>query len=293
MILDVLGVVTPVFLIAGLGFIWARRALPFDNNTISTLVMFLGSPCLIYSSLTANAPDLADLFRMAAAAVFVVAAAAVLGYIILKMLGWQISSFLPSLIQPNGGNMGLPICLLAFGDVGLALGMAFFFVNSISQYTLGLAISSGQFQLRSLVQQPVVWAVIITLTVLALDIQMPSWFNATTQLLGGLTIPAMLLMLGTSLAGLKVSSMTQTLTVSGLRLGLGVLLGVSAIWLFDLSGPIAGVVLLQSAMPSAVFNYVFAERFNREPDKVAGVILISTLLSVVTLPLMVAWAWQL
>ncbi len=285
-----LGVVTPVFLIAGRGYIWARRGLPFDNNTISTLVMFIGSPCLIYSSLTANAPALDDLFRMAAAAVFVVAAAAVLGYLILKALGWQITSFLPSLIQPNGGNMGLPICLLAFGETGLALGMAFFFVNSISQYTLGLAISSGQFQLKSLLHQPVVWAVIVTLSVLALDVQMPRWFNASTELLGGLTIPAMLLMLGTSLAGLKVAALTQPLTVSALRLGLGVLLGVAAILLFDLSGPIAGVVLLQSAMPSAVFNYVFAERFNREPDKVAGVILLSTVMSVVTLPAMVAWA---
>ena len=138
-----------------------------------------------------------------------------------------------------------------------------------------------------------IWAVLITLLVLIFEINMPAWFNATTDLLGGLTIPAMLLMLGTSLAGLKITSMGQTLTISALRLGMGVMLGLSAIWVFDLSGPVAGVVLLQCAMPATVFNYVFAERYNREPEKVAGVILASTLMSVVTLPLLVAWAWQL
>lgn len=293
MILDVLGVVTPVFLIAGLGYAWAKRNLPFDNHTISTLVMFIGSPCLIYSSLVSNAPELDDLARMVGAALLSIIGAAVMGYLILKALGWKITSFLPSLIQPNGGNMGLPICLLAFGETGLALGMAYFFMNSISQYTLGLAISSGSFQIKSLIEQPVIWAVLITLLVLVFEINMPAWFNATADLLGGLTIPAMLLMLGTSLAGLQITSLGQTLTVSALRLGMGVLLGLGAIWVFDLSGPVAGVVLLQCAMPVAVFNYVFAERYNREPEKVAGVILASTLMSIVTLPLLVAWAWQL
>ena len=80
------------------------------------------------------------------------------------------------------------------------------------------------------------------------------------------------------------------LTVALTRLGLGLALGLTAIAVFDLSGPVAGVVLLQSTMPAAVFNFVFAERYNRDPDKVAAVILQSTLMAVLTLPLLVAWA---
>jgi predicted permease len=287
---EVLTVVTPVFLIAGIGYWWVRKDQPFDNDTVSSLVMMIGSPCLIYSSLTSNAPALADLTQMALAALSIIAATVVAALIILKITGWKVTTYLSALVHPNGGNMGLPVCLLAFGDEGLALGMAYFFVNSISQYTLGLSVASGHFQPKQLFRQPVIWAVALVLIVLSNDIYMPRWFNATTSILGGLTIPAMLLMLGTSLARLNISSIKETLTVSVLRILLGLGLGVAAIKLFDLSGMLAGVVLLQATMPSAVFNYVFAERFNREPDKVAAVILQSTLISVISLPLLVAWA---
>jgi len=289
MLQEVFSVVAPVFVIAGIGFIWIKRSQPFDNLTISSLVMYIGSPCLIYSSLTTNAPELAILAQMAIAASFVILGSLAIGILFLKTMGWPYRTYLPSLVHPNGGNMGLPVVLLAFGDTGLALGMAYFFVNSISQYTIGLAISSGEFHPSQLLKQPVIWAVLVVLIVLSTGYQMPAWVNATTSILGGLTIPAMLLMLGTSLASLNVSAVRETLTISVMRLLLGATLGLSAIWLFELEGIIAGVVLLQSTMPAAVFNYVFAERYNREPDKVAAVILQSTLMSIVSLPIIVAW----
>ena len=189
--------------------------------------------------------------------------------------------------------MGLPVVLLAFGETGLALGMAYFFVNSISQYTLGLSVSAGRFDPAQLLRQPVIWAVLLVFAVLVWGVQMPRWFDATTTILGGLTIPAMLLMLGVSLSRLNISAVRETLTIALLRLGLGLGLAWLAIWVFDLQGMVAGVVLLQATMPAAVFNYIFAERFGREPDKVAAVILQSTLIAVVTLPLMVGWAMSL
>ncbi len=290
MLVEVLSIVTPVFVIAALGFVWTQRRQPFDTETIGSVVMYLGSPCLIYSSLTAHAPSLELLGSMAMAATFVVVCGAGLAFAFLKISGWPVRTFLPALVLPNGGNMGLPVCLLAFGETGLALAMAYFFVNSIAQYTLGLAVSSGQFHAAQLLKQPVIWAVLTVVAVLATGITMPRWFDATASLLGGLTIPAMLLMLGTSLAKLNISAVHQTLTVAALRMVMGLALGLMAIHVFDLQGIMAGVVLLQATMPSAVFNYVFAERYHRDPDKVAAVILQSTLLSVITLPMLVAWA---
>lgn len=290
MLAEVLTVVTPVFVIAALGYLWTKRNQPFDTETIGSVVMYIGSPCLIYSSLTTNAPSLATLGEMALAATFIVVCGVAFAFAFLKVTGWSFRTYLPALVLPNGGNMGLPVCLLAFGETGLALAMAYFFVNSISQYTLGLAISSGYFHPAQLLKQPVIWSVLVVVLVLATETSMPRWFDATTSILGGLTIPAMLLMLGTSLANLNVAAIRETLTVASLRLLLGLSLGLLAIWLFELDGMLAGVVLLQATMPSAVFNYVFAERYNREPDKVAAVILQSTLMSVITLPMLVAWA---
>ena len=289
MISEVLTVIAPVFIIAGLGYFWVKRELPFDNATISSLVMYVGSPCLIYSALTSNAAETAALGMMGASAFLVILMSLIFSWVFLKIAGWKLTTYLPALIHPNCGNMGLPLVLLAFGQEGLALGMAYFFVNSISQYTLGMAISSGHFDIRQLMKQPIIWAVIFVLTVILGDFQMPKWFNSTTSILAGLTIPAMLIMLGTSLANLNVASLKETLTISFLRILLGLGLGLLVIEMLSLSGIMAGIVLLQSAMPSAVFNYIFADRFNRESDKVAAVILQSTLISALSLPLLVAW----
>ena len=289
MISEVLTVIAPVFIIAGLGYFWVKRELPFDNATISSLVMYVGSPCLIYSALTSNAAETAALGMMGISAFIVILMSLIFSWVFLKIVGWKLTTYLPALIHPNCGNMGLPLVLLAFGQEGLALGMAYFFVNSISQYTLGMAISSGQFDIRQLMKQPIIWAVIFVLTVILGDLQMPKWFNSTTSILAGLTIPAMLIMLGTSLANLNIASLKETLTISFLRILLGLGLGLLVIEMLSLSGIMAGIVLLQSAMPSAVFNYIFADRFNRESDKVAAVILQSTLISALSLPLLVAW----
>jgi predicted permease len=289
MISEVLTVIAPVFIIAGLGYFWVKRELPFDNATISSLVMYVGSPCLIYSALTSNAAETAALGMMGISAFIVILMSLIFSWVFLKIVGWKLTTYLPALIHPNCGNMGLPLVLLAFGQEGLALGMAYFFVNSISQYTLGMAISSGQFDIRQLMKQPIIWAVIFVLTVILGEFQMPKWFNSTTSILAGLTIPAMLIMLGTSLANLNIASLKETLTISFLRILLGLGLGLLVIEMLSLSGIMAGIVLLQSAMPSAVFNYIFADRFNRESDKVAAVILQSTLISALSLPLLVAW----
>ena len=289
MISEVLTVIAPVFIIAGLGYFWVKRELPFDNATISSLVMYVGSPCLIYSALTSNAAETAALGMMGISAFIVILMSLIFGWVFLKIAGWKLTTYLPALIHPNCGNMGLPLVLLAFGQEGLALGMAYFFVNSISQYTLGMAISSGHFDIRELMKQPIIWSVIFVLTVILGDFQMPQWFNSTTSILAGLTIPAMLIMLGTSLANLNIASLKETLTISFLRILLGLGLGLLVIEMLSLSGIMAGIVLLQSAMPSAVFNYIFADRFDRESDKVAAVILQSTLISALSLPLLVAW----
>ena len=109
MLQEVLTVVTPVFVIAGIGFAWIKRGQPFDNDTVSSLVMYIGSPCLIFSSLTTHAPDLQTLAQIALTALFVICAAVAVAYVFLKVMGWPITSYLPALVHPNTGNMGLPV----------------------------------------------------------------------------------------------------------------------------------------------------------------------------------------
>jgi hypothetical protein len=293
MLTQILTVIAPVVLIAGLGFAWARRGGTFDNATVSGLVMNLGSPCLIFSSLTTIRLEPAAFASVLLASVGVLVSALLAGYVLLRVMREPLTTFLPSLVHPNTGNMGLPLALMAFGETGLALAISYFFVNSISQYTLGLSISSGRFAPSQLFRQPVVWAVTAALLVRALDIGLPEFIISTTRLVGGLVIPLMLLMLGNSLANLHVTSLGRAAIVAGGRLGIGFAAGLGMIHLLDLERTVAGVVILQASMPAAVFNYIFAERFGRQPERVAAVILVSTLLSFITLPALVAFALAL
>lgn len=293
MLSQTFSVIAPVFLIAGIGFLWAKRGMPFDNTTISSLVMNVGSPCLVFSSLTSIHLEGSAFTSVLMAAVGILIGALVLGAGLLILLRQPMRTFLPALVHPNTGNMGLPLTLMAFGDTGLALGISYFFVNSVSQYTLGLTISSGRFSPAQLIRQPIIWSVAFALLVREADVAVPEFLANTTRIAGGLVIPAMLLMLGNSLASLKIDGLGIASVIAVARLALGFGLGLAMIHLLHLEHDVAGVVIMQATMPVAVFNYVFAERYGQQPEKVAAVILVSTVISFLTLPALVAFAINL
>ena len=293
MLTQIASIVTPIFLITALGFLWAKRKQPFDNPTISSLVMYIGTPCLVFHSLTSLKPELGELKSLGLAAAGVIAICMALGYLGLRLAKLNQNAFLPTLTLANTGNMGLPLVMLTFGEAGLALGVVVFFVHSLAQHSFGLAISSGSFNPKLLLQQPIIWAVLLACAALAGDVAIPEWLSNTTRLLGGLLIPAMLLMLGTSLARLAVQDLPLAVALALARLALGIGAGLLMIWLLELEGIAAGVLFLQASMPVAVFNFVFADKFNRQPEQVAATVLASTLIAMASLPLLVAISLQI
>ena len=120
-------------------------------------------------------------------------------------------------------------------------------------------------------------------------IELPPPIDKTITLIGNMTVPLMLLMLGASLSRLKVASFGRAAAVSAIRIGGGALVGVLVAMLFDLAGSMKAVLILQSANPVAVYNYLFAQRWNNEPEEVAGVVVLSTVASILTIPLLLAW----
>jgi predicted permease len=185
--------------------------------------------------------------------------------------------------------MGLPLCLFAFGETGRALGLAVFLVVFGLQMSLGLLLVAGRGQLGQIVRQPVLWATVLAVFMAWRGWALPVWLANTTDLLAGLTIPLMLVTLGVSLASLKVSEWRHSLAFSLLRVVGGFGAGILVAWLLGLQGVERGVLILQSAMPVAVFNYLLALKFDREPGEVAGMVLISTGLAFVLLPAIVAY----
>ncbi len=284
MLYTIFSVIAPVFLCALLGFLWVKKDLPFDTPFVSRLVLEIGAPCLIFSSFMEQDIDMATFGTMAKAALLSMLLFGIVGGSILHLAGLDQRTWLPSQVFPNSGNMGLPLCLLAFGEEGLALGMTYFMVMTVFSFTLGVMITSGKLTLREFASNPTFVAVLITLLFLFTGTKPWVWVQNTTQLLGDFTIPLMLIAMGVSLARFRITSAGRSILIAALRLGMGFVVGVGVAELFGLTGVMRGVTILQSAMPVAVFSYLFAVRYNRSPEEVAGTVVISTLLSFASLP---------
>lgn len=289
MIVELFEILAPVFVTAGIGFAWARSGRPFEIDFVTMLVTNVGTPSLILATLTRLEVTPEAFAEMGLAALVALAAFAIVGMVALRIAGLPYHSYLPATMFANAGNMGLPVCLFAFGPPGLALAIAVFTVSAIGQFTFGALIASGEVSLRRLVRTPVIYAVAIALAFMMTETKPPVWFANTIGLIGGLTIPLMLLALGVSLARLKIKSFGRSLALSLLRLGGGLVIGIMVAELLGMSGPARGVIILQSAMPVAVFNYLFAQRYNREAEEVAGMVVLSSLIAFAGLPFLLAF----
>ncbi len=286
MIDELAAIIAPLVICAGLGFGWARFKLPYDSSVITALVMNIGVPFLVFSTLVNLTIDPVAVAEMALAAFVAILCFLAIGFVLLRLFQLSPSTYLPSIAFANVGNMGLPLCLFAFGEVGLALGMAWYIVGSLSHFTIGIWLSSGQSSPTVLLKTPLIYALIIAILLIVTDTEAPRWLVNTADLLGGLSIPLMLFTLGVSLASLRVAGFGRAFGLSIARLGLGVLVGLALAEVFALEGAARGVMILDSAMPVAVFNFLIAEKYGRAPSEVAGMIVVSTTISFLTLPLL-------
>jgi len=286
MLLRLFSIVSPILICAAIGYAWARSGRPFDTRFVARLIMSIGAPFLIVYSLSNVDVDRGAMASLGLAVLCVLAVVAVTGAVVLRILRMEVRSYLNPIVFPNTGNMGLPLCLFAFGAEGLSLGLVVFVVVSITHFTGGLALVSGESHPIKLLANPIVWASAIGAGLLLGGWDLPEFAANTSEIMAGLAIPLMLLTLGVSLAKLKVKRFSRSLMLALMRLGLGFAVGLAVAHVFGLEGTARGVLILDASMPAAVFNYMLAERYGRAPDEIAGAVVVSTILSFVMLPLL-------
>jgi hypothetical protein len=267
-----------------LGYGWARSGLPFEREFLTRIIMNIGSPCLILNGIVNLEFAPSDFALMIGTAVTILASCSLIGAVVLKLAGQPLRSFLPPVIFGNTGNLGLPLCLFAFGDEGLGLAVAVYLVYSVSQFIFGPLVQGREPAWRTLATTPMIYTAVIGVVLLATDTAMPTALANTVGLLGGLAIPLMLLALGYSLANFRVTRPGKAVGLAVSRLLLGFSVGVLVTELFGLTGTMRGVIIIESSMPLAVFNFLLAARYDRHPEDIAGAILISTVLSFLTMP---------
>jgi malate permease and related proteins len=285
----VFSVVAPILITVSIGFVWTRLGFRLDSKELTALISDVATPCLIIHTFQATRLPFDAFLGIAAAAATAIVLFAAGGALLLWIGGLRIRTFLPSIAFPNAGNLGLPLSLYAFGNEGLGYAIAFFSMSSVANYTLGQAIAAGRANWRGLARLPILYAVAIGILLSFSTIQLPVWAQATVGLIGNMTVPLMLLMLGSSLSLLGVTSLWRATLVSLIRIGLGAAVGIAVAWLFGLTGSMRAVLILQCANPVAVYNYLFAQRWNNQPEEVAGVVVLSTLLSILTIPVLLTW----
>jgi predicted permease len=288
-VLEILGIVAPVFLCAAVGYGWIRLGRPYDRDMITRLITDLGAPCLVFSGLIALDSRSAQLTTIVGAALIAMACFAALGFAVLRTARLPSHTFLPPLVFGNTGNMGLPLCLFAFGDEGLSLAVCFFATVAITHYSVGVWVWSGRVSITELLRTPLFYGTLLGVAVLVADVGVPVWIRNTTQLLGGFTIPLMMITMGVSLAELRLHDLPRTLALSVFRLAMGVTVGFGLAELLGLQGIARGVVVIQCSMPVAVFNYLFAERYGRTPEAVASLVVLSTILAFGLLPFLLGF----
>ncbi len=283
--LNVLNVVLPVLICASVGYWLAVINAPFDNKIIGGIVSRVGYPTLIISHLATTQINVGTFLDMMSAAVLAVAGFAGIGFVALKLLHLPVRAFLTPLMHGNVGNIGLPVTLLALGDAGMAYTMAFVVVVLVSIFTVGMWIPAGSFSPKKLITSPIIYAVAISILLMSTGWALPVPVEKSFDILGGLSIPLMLLTLGHTLASLKISALGRAVTLTILHLAMAAAIASSLVWLFGFTGPERGAVILCCLMPSSVATYLFIAQHVPEygPD-VAGFILVSTLSTILVLP---------
>jgi len=287
---NVSGVVTPVLLCALVGYGFALLKLPFDNKIVGSLVSNVGYPTLILSHLTRQHVPLAGFLDMMLAAAAAVACFGLVGLGILTALRLPIRGFLSPMMFNNVGNIGLPVCLLAFGNQGLAYAMAFVVVVLVGTFTIGMWLPMRKVSLHNVLRQPVIYAVILAIVLMATDTRLPATIEHTFGILGGLAVPLMLLTLGHTLATLNIGLLRRSVALTLLHLAMASATAFALTRLFGFEGPARGVFIVECVMPVSVGTYLWIEMYDPEDaPSIASFILVSTLFTVVVLPMVLTF----
>jgi len=282
--MNILQVVLPVFLVIAVGYIIGKYK-KINIQPLVDLIVYIAGPCLIFSSITKSDINLTDFFTIALAAVGIILISISLVFIIFKITkSKKTGLYLPMTIG-NTGYLGYPVALFAFGIAGLSRAVVYDMMGSLILYSFGIYIINHKDGIKEMFKLPLLYAVIIGLSFNLLKIPVPQSIFKPIEMIGMITIPLALLILGYKLTEIKISSAKIAFLASLFRIIGGLLVAFLIIRLFSITGLVRNIILIQAAMPSAVMSMILCQKYRRDPDLVASVVFISTLLSIITIPL--------
>jgi predicted permease len=286
------GIILPVFIIIGVGYVYARmrgESVNADMSAVNRVSMEALCPLLVFTALAARDFDVAHNSLLILAGALIALGSGLLAWPIARLLGYDVRTFVPPMMYNNCGNMGLPLAILAFGQSGLSAAVALFMACNLVYFSLGIKIiESGRGGPRNsflkFMASPMMLAMLFGMTFALLHISLPQPLFFALKLLGDACIPIMLFALGVRMCDVNLNSW---------RIGLmGAVVcpvaGLAIAWLLDQALPLTAVqrgqMYLFAALPPAVFCFMVAEQYRQEPDKVASIVLLGNLAALLFVP---------
>ena len=290
--LKLIDVLFPVFFVIGVGYYLGKKDPNFDTKFITTFAGNIGTPAMIFYTITTTGITLDIFIQYFIYALIIIGGFSVVGLAFLFILKKDVISELPPLILPNTGNMGVPICLFAYGTAGLGVASAIASVIILLHFTVGVLLAKKSFSLEILIKNVPIYGIIAAVVFLYFEWDVPGFVENTTFLLTYTTIFLVLMSLGIALSRFQVVSWRDASILGAVRVIIGPIIGFSLIKYLSLDGFAAGVLLIQSAMPSAVLTYLVGSMYSdrKVVDSVASVIVTSTIMSLITIPIVVFYS---
>lgn len=281
-------IVLPIFAIVAVGVAYGYSHRP-AMEVANRINMDVFVPALVFSALSTQRFELAHV-QLAIGGTAVILGSGLLAWPLTRFTAIQFKTLIPPMMFRNAGNMGLPLLVLAFGDRGLPAALILFLLVNLAHFGLGTYILDPRARILRVFGQPAILAAIAALVVSFAGIGIPRAVALPIEMLGQIAVPLMLFALGVRLTYADLSEWRIGLLAAVFAPVVGVLIATAMLALLDLPKTQAGVLFLFGVLPPAVLNFLFAERYDQEPVKVASIVMLGNLATIVTLPLALAYA---
>ena len=284
MIYQIIGIIFPVVAIVLVGYFYASKFQPnMDSANIINLNIFL--PALMFSVLSRESFQIQNYQLLAFSGVIIILGSGIIAWIIAKVLDINIKTFVPPMMFNNTGNVGLPIAVLAFGEIALGAAVVLFAIEMLLHFTFGAYILSKNSNFLPVFRSPILIATLAGIGINLIDLEL--WLPATQMidLLGQAAIPLLLFTLGTRLIVINFNDWKIGILGAILCPISGLLMVLILVQFFDFETLHYQQIILFSVLPPAVLNHVMAEKYQQQPETVASIVMIGNIGSLFILPI--------
>lgn len=283
MLEQVVGIVFPVFAVVLVGFWYGKKFSP-DLTVVNRINIDVFVPALIFSVLSNKGIQLGDYQWLLLGGAFIVVFSGVLAWPLVRLMGWQSKTFLPPVMFTNSGNMGLPLVLFAFGEEAMPAAVLLFIVENTLHFTLGMKMMDRSASIWQIFRLPMLIATMLGLTLSLFEFSVPEAIFRPVEMLGQIAIPFMLFALGVRLVSVALSDWRMGVVAAFVTPATGLVLAAMYLLVVSLPQPQVALLILFGALPPAVLNFMVAEKYQQEPARVASIVMLGNLGSVIVIP---------